>query len=275
MRARHFNVNLTLHYKGNWVYLGHHIMTNIFKLSALIAVLILIGVSYLYWPEGVSKLSLEDDKTRVQNEQKIANQPLVDINAAGVLATTSELTEQKKSESVVDTTKKTNAVADTSTAPPIAKAATPAPLTALGTYTEFVTPDGYLNSEPFLLSDYIGKKVILVSFITYSCINCQRTFPYLQEWHEKYEDDGLLVVGIHTPEFSYEQDITNVQTALGDEGITFPVVLDNDRATWRAYKNRFWPRRYLIDLNGNVVFDHIGEGAYAQTEINIRRLLDI
>lgn len=250
-------------------------MTNILKLSALLGVLIIVGVSYLYWPEGASNLSTEGEQPLETSQQKIANQPLVDVKDAEVRATTTESLDQKKPEIKTDTTKKVDAVTDTSPTPVTAKPVTPAALTSLGTYTEFVTPDGYLNSEPFLLSDYIGKKVILISFITYSCINCQRTFPYLQEWHEKYEDDGLLVVGIHTPEFSFEQDITNVQNALEEEGITFPVVLDNDKDTWRAYKNRFWPRRYLIDLNGNIVFDHIGEGAYAQTEVNIRRLLDI
>jgi len=133
-------------------------------------------------------------------------------------------------------------------------------------YIDFVNPEGFINSEPFKLADYIGKKIILVEFITYSCINCQRTFPYLQQWHETYKDEGLLVVGIHTPEFTYERVKINVASALGKEGITFPVVQDNDYETWNAYGNRVWPHRYLIDIKGNVVFDHIGEGAYAETE---------
>ena len=140
-------------------------------------------------------------------------------------------------------------------------------------YTEFVKPDGYLNSEPFKLADYIGKKVILFEFITYTCINCQRTFPYLQSWYEKYKDEGLIVIGIHTPEFAYERDRDNVAAALKKEGITFPVVQDNDYQTWNAYGNRFWPHRYLIDVTGNIVFDHIGEGAYAETESAIKREL--
>lgn len=142
-------------------------------------------------------------------------------------------------------------------------------------YIDFVNPDGFLNSKPFKLADYIGKKIILIEFITYSCINCQRTFPYLQTWHETYKDDGLLVVGIHTPEFAYEQVKENVAAALLKEGITFPVVQDNDYQTWNAYGNRFWPHRYLIDIHGNVVFDHIGEGAYAETEKLIQLELEL
>jgi thiol-disulfide isomerase/thioredoxin len=140
-------------------------------------------------------------------------------------------------------------------------------------YTEFVNPSGFVNSEPFTMADYVGKKIILVEFITYSCINCQRTFPYMQEWHETYGKDGLLVIGIHTPEFSYERDRDNVIAAMKKEGITFPIVQDNEYATWNAYKNRFWPHRYVIDNDGNVVFDHIGEGAYAETEAVIKKLL--
>ncbi len=140
-------------------------------------------------------------------------------------------------------------------------------------YTEFVNPSGFVNSEPFTMADYVGKKVILVEFITYTCINCQRTFPSMKQWNETYAKDGLLVIGIHTPEFAYERDRDNVIAAMKKEGITFPIVQDNDYATWNAYKNRFWPHRYVIDYDGNVVFDHIGEGAYAETEAVIQKLL--
>lgn len=140
-------------------------------------------------------------------------------------------------------------------------------------YTEFVNPSGFVNTEPFKMGDYIGKKVILVEFITYTCINCQRTFPFMKQWHETYAKDGLLVIGIHTPEFSYERDRDNVVAAMKKEGITFPIVQDNEYQTWNAYANRFWPHRYIIDYNGNVVFDHIGEGAYKETEEVIKLLL--
>jgi cytochrome c biogenesis protein CcdA/thiol-disulfide isomerase/thioredoxin len=141
-------------------------------------------------------------------------------------------------------------------------------------YRDIVNPSGFVNSEPFVLADYVGKKVILVDFMTYSCINCQRTFPYLNEWYRAYEDDGLLIVGIHTPEFAFERDIANVERAAQKFGLKFPIVLDNDYATWTAYENRYWPRKYLINIAGNVVYDHIGEGAYDVTEAKIIELLN-
>ncbi len=138
---------------------------------------------------------------------------------------------------------------------------------------EIVAPSGYINASPFSLKDYIGKKVILIDFVTYSCINCQRTFPFLNAWYKEYEDDGLLIVGIHTPEFAFEKNIENVKKALDGFGIKFPVVLDNDYGTWKAYKNVYWPRKYLIDIDGFVVYDHIGEGKYEETEKKIQELL--
>lgn len=140
-------------------------------------------------------------------------------------------------------------------------------------YEEIVNPSGYINSEPFTLEGLIGKKVILVDFMTYSCINCLRTFPYLNDWYEKYQDQGLEIVGIHTPEFEFEKKYNNVKKELDKHKIKFPVVLDNDYGTWSAYKNRYWPRKYLIDINGNIVYDHIGEGKYDETEEKIQQLL--
>lgn len=140
-------------------------------------------------------------------------------------------------------------------------------------YKELANPSGFLNTEPFTLKGLIGKKVILIDFLTYSCINCQRTFPYLNAWYEKYKDQGLEIVGIHTPEFAFEKDIDNVREAMARFGITHPIVLDNDYATWRAYGNQYWPRKYLIDIHGAIVYDHIGEGAYEETEMKVRELL--
>jgi thiol-disulfide isomerase/thioredoxin len=142
-------------------------------------------------------------------------------------------------------------------------------------YVEIVNPAGFVNTndKPVKLSDYVGKQVILLDVMTYSCINCQRTFPYVNTWYEKYRDEGLIVVGLHTPEFAFEKDKTNVEKAMKEFGITFPVVLDNDYATWNALDNRFWPHMYLIDIHGNIVYDHIGEGAYAETESKIKELL--
>ncbi|PJC45308.1 thiol-disulfide isomerase, partial [Candidatus Pacearchaeota archaeon CG_4_9_14_0_2_um_filter_30_8] len=138
---------------------------------------------------------------------------------------------------------------------------------------ELVHPDGFININPFNLSDYIGKKVILLDFWTYSCINCQRTFPYLESWNEKYSDKGLLIIGIHTPEFNFEKEYNNVQKATEEFGIKYPVVLDNNYLTWQAYGNQYWPREYLIDIDGFIVHDHIGEGGYAETETAIQDAL--
>lgn len=138
---------------------------------------------------------------------------------------------------------------------------------------EITTPDGFINADSVSLSEFIGKKVVLVDFWTYSCINCQRTTPYLNAWYEKYKDKGFVIIGVHTPEFDFEKEYENVKAAVEKFGIQFPVVLDNDYSTWTAYQNRYWPRKYLIDIDGYIVYDHIGEGGYAETEEKIQELL--
>ncbi|MSR76391.1 MAG: redoxin domain-containing protein [Candidatus Ryanbacteria bacterium] len=138
---------------------------------------------------------------------------------------------------------------------------------------EIVSPSGFVNTKPLKIQDLVGKKVILVDFWTYSCINCQRTQPYLNAWYDKYHDQGLEIVGVHTPEFGFEKILANVEQATRDAQIKYPVVLDNDYATWNAYKNRFWPRKYLIDIDGYIVYDHIGEGGYDETEQKIQQAL--
>ena len=141
-------------------------------------------------------------------------------------------------------------------------------------FAELANPDGYLNTDhDITIGEYIGKKVILVDFWTYSCINCQRTLPYLTSWDEKYRDEGLLIIGVHTPEFGFEKEYDNVKRAIEKFNIKYPVVQDNEYQTWRAYKNRYWPRKYLIDIDGYIVYDHIGEGAYDETEEKIREVL--
>ena len=136
--------------------------------------------------------------------------------------------------------------------------------------------DGYINTNnlPITISEYKGKKVVLLDIWTYSCINCQRTIPYLNEWHKKYEDDGLVIIGLHTPEFAFEKIQKNVENAVKDFGIKYPVVLDNDFSTWNAYENRYWPRKYLIDIDGYIVYDHAGEGQYEETERQIQKALN-
>lgn len=143
-------------------------------------------------------------------------------------------------------------------------------------YVEIKNPSGFVNTDnkPVMIADYVGKQVILLDVMTYSCINCQRTFPYVTAWYEKYKDDGLIVIGIHTPEFAFEKDKSNVEKAMKEFGINFPVVLDNEYATWNALGNKYWPRKYLIDIHGNIVYDHIGEGGYEETEMKIKELLE-
>ena len=116
-------------------------------------------------------------------------------------------------------------------------------------------------------------KVVMVDFWTYTCINCIRTLPYLKNWHEKYADKGLVIIGVHTPEFEFEKSAENVQKALTDFGIKYPVMQDNDYATWRAYDNHYWPAKYLVDKNGKIRYTHCGEGEYDETEEVIQVLL--
>lgn len=137
---------------------------------------------------------------------------------------------------------------------------------------EFTKVSGYINTNPIKLSDLKGK-VVLVDFWTYSCINCIRTIPYLNTWYEKYQDKGLVIVGIHTPEFEFEKDYSNVKAAVQKFGIKYPVIQDNDKGTWQVYDNRYWPHKYLIDNEGYIRYDHIGEGSYSDTEKAIQSLL--
>ena len=138
---------------------------------------------------------------------------------------------------------------------------------------ELVEPGQFINSESFSIADFVGKNVIMVDFWTYSCINCQRTLPYLNAWNEKYSNNGLKIIGVHAPEFDFEKEYDNVKMAVDKYGIKYAVVQDNDMKTWRAYGNRYWPRKYLLDIDGFIVYDHIGEGSYQETEKKIQELL--
>jgi thiol-disulfide isomerase/thioredoxin len=140
---------------------------------------------------------------------------------------------------------------------------------------EFAQVDGYINTynnSPLTLSSLKGK-VVLVDFWTYSCINCIRTIPYINDWNQKYADKGLVIVGVHSPEFEFEKNYDNVKAAVQRLGITYPVILDSDHGTWNAYGNQYWPRHYLIDNQGYIRDNHIGEGGYDQTEKAIQSLL--
>ncbi len=136
-----------------------------------------------------------------------------------------------------------------------------------------VNPTGYINTDNVSIEENIGEKVILLDMWTYSCINCQRTFPHLKEWNRKYRDDGLLIIGNHGPEFEFEKKRSNVEDAVEKYNLTYPIVLDNNYGTWNAYNNRYWPQKYLIGVDGFIRYEHIGEGRYEQTEEKIRELL--
>ena len=131
---------------------------------------------------------------------------------------------------------------------------------------------GWLNTEPLTPADLQGK-VVLIDFWTYSCINCIRTLPYLQQWHETYKDSGFILLGVHTPEFAFEKERENVAEAIQKYGLEYPVAQDNNYETWRAFENQFWPAHYLLDVQGNIRFTHFGEGKYAETESAIQQLL--
>ena len=131
---------------------------------------------------------------------------------------------------------------------------------------------GWLNSPP-LTNEQLRGKVVLVDFWTYSCINCIRTLPYVNAWAEKYRDQGLVVIGVHTPEFAFEKKIENVKQAIADFKIRYPVAIDNDYRIWRAFENSYWPAHYLIDAKGQLRYSHFGEGDYAETEKAIQDLL--
>ncbi len=130
------------------------------------------------------------------------------------------------------------------------------------------------TGRPLTQADLRGK-VVLVDFWTYSCINCIRTLPYLRGWHDRYARDGLVIVGVHTPEFAFERSLDNVRKATGDLDVRWPVALDNTYDTWDNFSNRFWPSKYLIDRDGRLRSVHYGEGAYDRTEEQIRQLLGV
>jgi len=138
---------------------------------------------------------------------------------------------------------------------------------------EITGSTGLINTDGVSIRDAAGEKVVLVEFWTYSCFNCQNAQPHINALHEEYEDDGLLVIGVHTPEFGFEKDISNVREAVRQANIQYPVILDNHYAIWKAYGQRFWPAWYLIDADGFIRYRHFGEGAYDETEQKVRELL--
>jgi thiol-disulfide isomerase/thioredoxin len=137
----------------------------------------------------------------------------------------------------------------------------------------FTGISNWFNSAPLNIADLRGK-VVLVDFWTYGCVNCVNTLPHVTELYAKYRDRGLVVVGVHTPEFPFERSASNVQAALKRHGISYPVAQDNDSQTWNAWHNQYWPAQYIVDQNGKIVYQHDGEGQYEQIDRTIARLLN-
>jgi thiol-disulfide isomerase/thioredoxin len=150
--------------------------------------------------------------------------------------------------------------------------ASPDGLQDWGAAPDFRGIQQWFNSPALSLAGLKGQ-VVLVDFWTFGCINCLRTLPHVNRWAQSYRDQGLVVVGVHTPEFAFERSASNVQTAIKRHGVQHPVALDNDYATWKAYENQSWPAHYLIDRSGRIRYRHFGEGAYDRTEAAIRTLL--
>jgi thiol-disulfide isomerase/thioredoxin len=147
-----------------------------------------------------------------------------------------------------------------------------ASLPDLGTAPE-LTNNTWLNVDaPLRLANLRGK-VVLLDMWTFGCINCQHVIPSLKDWDAKYKSQGLVIIGNHFPEFSYEKELANVKDAVASYGIEYAVAQDNDGATWQAYRNHYWPTMYLIDKQGHIRYVHIGEGSYQVTEANIQALL--
>ncbi|MCX7514264.1 cytochrome c biogenesis protein DipZ [Frateuria sp. STR12] len=147
-----------------------------------------------------------------------------------------------------------------------------APLPVEGEMPSLAGATSWLNSPPLTRQSLRGK-VVLVDFWTYSCINCLRALPYVRGWYDKYKDDGLVVIGVHAPEFAFEKDPGNVARAVKELGVDYPVALDNDYAIWQGFNNQYWPAHYFIDASGRIRAHHFGEGNYAQSEDIIRQLL--
>jgi thiol-disulfide isomerase/thioredoxin len=189
---------------------------------------------------------------------------------------------------LLDTVPTTSIIPDVSTETGVVSDVKPATVKEVGAYDatikqkalrfkkapELSSINGFVNTDgkPITLASLKGK-VVLLDIWTYSCINCQRTLPYINDWYTKYKDQGFVVVGLHTPEFAFERVQENVEKAVQKFDIKYPVVLDNDYSTWQELGNQFWPRKYLIDIDGYIVYDHIGEGAYRETEKAIQEAL--
>lgn len=166
-----------------------------------------------------------------------------------------------------------SAILTAAVAKPAPHVASQVALPVEGRLPELMGATAWLNSPP-LSSAALRGKVVLVDFWTFGCINCQRALPYVRAWAEKYKDQGLVVIGVHAPEFAFERKINNVKRAANDLGIHFPIAIDNDFAIWRSFSNEYWPANYFVDAQGNIRFHHFGEGEYERSEQVILQLLE-
>ncbi len=231
--------------------------------KSLGVVFVVLGVFVIFGVDKKIESSLLThglfDITRVE-------QALLSLNEPATRQNTSDFDSGVKKNNTIDTTDTTTTSAAIKTVFP--KSHGPkAP--------EITHPSGFINTDgkPITIAEFKGKKIVLLDIWTYSCINCQRTLPYVVSWYKKYKDMGLEVIGLHTPEFAFEKVQKNVEDATKRFGITYPVVMDNDYATWTAYGNQYWPRKYLINEDGEIIYDHIGEGNYEETEKEIQKAL--
>ncbi len=200
--------------------------------------------------------------------------------AAEQPAATTPATDTKAAQSTGATGEQPTAAPDNpASADPTATSAPPAPAAVAVSVAEDIPAiegiDAWLNTEMELQIGELAAEgnVVLVDFWTYTCINCIRTLPYLRDWWAQYEDDGLVILGIHTPEFEFEKDYQNVADAIETHSVGWPVAQDNNMTTWRNFENRYWPAKYLYNVRGEMIYSHFGEGAYAETEERIRNAL--
>jgi len=142
----------------------------------------------------------------------------------------------------------------------------------MGKAPELQSISGWINSEPLTLNSLKGRVVIL-DFWTYGCYNCQNTLPEMKKLHAKYDKEGLVIIGVHTSEFPYERKRENVERAVASAGLTYPIALDSNNTTWKLYGNHWWPRQTIIDVNGEVAYEHVGEGSYREIEVKVVELL--
>jgi cytochrome c biogenesis protein CcdA/thiol-disulfide isomerase/thioredoxin len=251
-------IGLALYIVGN---VGQKLLLNInqkfvenMKFKILVGLLfVLIGVLVFTGFDKKIEVTLPTPEVVKQLDEKI-------INNSQVLKEKEMIMEESKKE-IVDTISKSNQ---------------PITLPNYGTAKELEGITGYINVEPGTkLHDILQKnKVVLFEFWTYSCINCKRTIPYLNSWYEKHHDKGFEIVSVHTPEFAFEKVRDNVVKNSQEQGVKFPIFMDNDFATWNAYNNRYWPMRFLILPTGQIIYQHAGEGDYENNENLIKYIIE-